>query len=57
MRTFVVVVNQSDQYSIWPDDRELPVGWTTAGVVGEEADCLSYIDSTWTGLRVGRDRE
>ncbi|HNB89425.1 MAG TPA: MbtH family NRPS accessory protein, partial [Plasticicumulans sp.] len=25
---YAVVVNHEEQYSIWPADRELPLGWT-----------------------------
>lgn len=46
-----VVRNDEEQYSIWPVGRELPPGWTEVGVSGSEADCLDYIDRTWTDLR------
>lgn len=29
--TYKVVVNHEEQYSIWPADRENPLGWTDAG--------------------------
>lgn len=46
-----VVVNHEEQYSIWPVDRELPLGWSEAGKVGTKAECLAYIDAVWTDMR------
>lgn len=48
---YVVVVNDERQYSIWPDDREIPAGWRPEGAAGSRADCLAYIDRTWTDMR------
>jgi len=50
------VINHEEQYSIWPADRELPLGWKDAGKVGREADCLDYIEEVWTDLRPGLAR-
>ena len=46
-----VVVNDELQYSIWPADREPPLGWSRAGTTGTKQDCLSYIDEVWTDMR------
>jgi MbtH protein len=46
-----VVVNQEEQYSIWPQERELPAGWREAGKSGPKADCLAYIKEVWTDMR------
>jgi len=40
---YTVVVNHEEQYSIWPADRELPLGWREAGKSGSKAECLEYI--------------
>ena len=45
------VVNQEEQYSIWPSDRELPLGWKEAGKSGSKAECLEYINEVWTDMR------
>ncbi|HET9899047.1 MAG TPA: MbtH family NRPS accessory protein [Streptosporangiaceae bacterium] len=50
-RPHVVVVNDEEQYSIWPAGRELPAGWRTGGFTGSEDECLAYIDETWTDMR------
>ena len=46
-----VVVNHEEQYSIWPLDRENPLGWNDAGKSGPKADCLAYIREVWTDMR------
>ena len=40
---YKVVVNHEEQYSIWPAERENPLGWKDAGKSGPKAVCLSYI--------------
>ncbi len=48
---YEVVKNHEDQYSIWPADRELPLGWNTAGKSGTKAECLAFIEEVWTDMR------
>ena len=48
---FQVVVNHEEQYSIWPADRELPLGWQDAGFKGDKAACLAHIAEVWTDIR------
>jgi len=49
--TYQVVVNHEEQYSIWPSDREPPLGWKSVGKSGPKADCLAYIKEVWTDMR------
>lgn len=46
-----VVVNHEEQYSIWPADRDLPLGWHKVGKQGTKAECLAYIEEVWTDMR------
>lgn len=46
-----VVVNREEQYSIWPEDREIPEGWRDVGESGTKQECLDYIDQIWTDAR------
>ena len=48
---YKVVLNHEEQYSIWPADRENPVGWRDAGKEGSKAECLGYIKEVWTDMR------
>jgi MbtH protein len=49
--TYRVVVNHEEQYSIWPEYKELPLGWRAAGKVGKKDECLGYITEVWTDMR------
>ncbi len=51
LTTYKVVVNHEEQYSIWPVARENAPGWKDAGKTGSEAECLQFIDETWTDMR------
>lgn len=46
-----VVVNDEEQYSLWPLERELPLGWKDAGKQGTKDECLAYIQQVWTDMR------
>lgn len=48
---YQVVVNHEEQYSIWPADRELPLGWSAAGKSGAKPECLAWIEEVWTDMR------
>lgn len=50
-RIYKVVMNHEEQYSIWPADRENPLGWTDVGKQGPKAECLAYIKEVWTDMR------
>lgn len=45
-----VVVNHEEQFSIWPEHRDLPLGWRDAGKTGRKEECLSYIETVWTDM-------
>ncbi|MBP1148508.1 MbtH family NRPS accessory protein [Methylocaldum sp. RMAD-M] len=46
-----VVVNHEEQYSIWPEYKEVPIGWRTVGKSGPKQECLDYIRDVWTDMR------
>ena len=48
---YKVVINHEEQYSIWPADREPPLGWKAVGQQGFKAECLAYIKDVWTDMR------
>jgi MbtH protein len=50
-RTYKVVLNHEEQYSIWPADRENPLGWTDGGRTGTKEECLAHIKEVWTDMR------
>jgi uncharacterized protein YbdZ (MbtH family) len=48
---YKVVVNHEEQYSIWPEYKENPLGWRDVGKSGPKAECLAYIEEVWTDMR------
>jgi len=54
---FKAVVNDEEQYSIWPAHRENPLGWHDAGKTGTKQECLAYIEQVWTDMRPRSLRE
>lgn len=47
----LVVINDEDQYSVWPDGRDIPDGWRAEGFTGGRQECLDHIDGVWTDMR------
>jgi MbtH protein len=56
-REYRVVVNHEEQYSVWPADRENPLGWSDEGTRGDRESCLRHIDQVWTDMRPRSLRE
>jgi MbtH protein len=48
---YTVVINHEEQYSIWPEFKEIPPGWKAVGKTGSKQDCLEYIKEAWTDMR------
>ncbi len=48
---FEVVMNDEEQYSIWPAEKAIPLGWKKAGMQGAKQACLDYIETVWTDMR------
>jgi MbtH protein len=49
--TYLALINDEGQYSLWPEYIEVPAGWTTVhGPAGRQA-CLDYIGEHWTDMR------
>ncbi len=49
--TYRVVVNEEEQYSIWPVGRDVPAGWRLEGTEGSEAVCIEHIERVWVDMR------
>ncbi len=41
----------AEQYSIWPDYKEIPLGWKDAGMIGPKTESLVFIKEIWTDMR------
>lgn len=49
--TFVVLVNDERQFSLWPEFVDAPAGWKISHPAASRAECLAYVDRNWTDLR------
>lgn len=54
---YAVVINDEEQYSIWPSSRAVPAGWRPVGVSGPRQRCLDHIEQVWTDMRPRSLRE
>jgi MbtH protein len=50
-RVYVVVMNEEERYSIWPDAHPMPTGWEALDSRGTKRECLDFIDREWTDMR------
>jgi len=49
-RCWQVVVNDEEQFSIWPLSTPLPAGWKSEGYEGPEDSCLDHIARIWLDM-------
>ena len=49
--THRVVINDEEQYSLWPAHKDNAPGWRDAGVGGTKDECLAQIGRVWTDMR------
>ncbi|WP_425875474.1 MbtH family protein [Streptomyces sp. DT193] len=47
----VVVINEEEQYSIWPEGKTVPAGWRAVLEPAPKEQCLEYIEAHWTDMR------
>jgi uncharacterized protein YbdZ (MbtH family) len=55
--TFLVVVNDEDQHSLWPTFADVPAGWRKVFGETSRAECLAYVEEHWTDIRPKSLRE
>ncbi|GAA1106984.1 MbtH family protein [Pseudonocardia alni] len=48
---WLVVINDEEQYSIWPAGRDVPGGWHAVGETRDRSACLAHIEEVWTDMR------
>ncbi|WP_406859431.1 MbtH family protein [Streptomyces sp. HUAS MG47] len=49
--TFLVLVNDEEQYSLWPATLDVPAGWSISHEADTRQGCLDHVEKTWTDLR------
>ncbi|MFE0171848.1 MbtH family protein [Streptomyces sp. NPDC059002] len=55
--TFLVLVNDEGQHSLWPAFAERPEGWRIALAAGPRDAALAYVEENWTDMRPRSLRE
>lgn len=51
MKTYTVVRNAEELYSIWLAKHAIPAGWSEVGKVGTKDECVAFIHEVWTDMR------
>ncbi|MDH6170952.1 uncharacterized protein YbdZ (MbtH family) [Variovorax boronicumulans] len=49
--SFLVLINDENQHSLWPDYIEIPSGWRGAHGPASKSDCLKFVEENWTDMR------
>jgi MbtH protein len=49
--TYLALVNDEGQYSLWPVFADVPAGWSIAHGEDTRKACLDFIEETWTDMR------
>jgi MbtH protein len=49
--TFLVLVNDEGQHSLWPNFVSVPAGWTTVFGENTRQACLEYVEKNWKDMR------
>ncbi|ATL25672.1 MbtH family protein [Streptomyces formicae] len=49
--TYLVLVNDEGQHSLWPSFVEVPAGWLVALKETNRQAALDYVNENWTDMR------
>ncbi|HEX3782013.1 MAG TPA: MbtH family protein [Pseudonocardiaceae bacterium] len=49
--TYLALVNDEGQFSLWPASIDVPAGWTVSHDRDSRAVCLEHIERSWTDMR------
>jgi len=55
--SFLVLVNDEEQHSLWPTFADVPAGWRAVYREANRVACVDYIERNWTDIRPRRLRE
>jgi len=48
---FIVLVNEENQHSLWPEFIPIPDGWAPVFGPTARAECLHYIEENWRDIK------
>ncbi|GGN42454.1 MbtH family protein [Streptomyces fuscichromogenes] len=49
--SFLVLVNDEGQHSLWPAFADVPAGWHVALTAADKQECLDWVEAHWSDLR------
>jgi MbtH protein len=49
--SYLVLVNDEGQHSLWPVFADVPEGWTVVFGEADRASCLEFVENSWTDMR------
>ncbi|WP_018788711.1 MbtH family protein [Micromonospora sp. CNB394] len=49
--TYLVLANDENQHSLWPAFADVPPGWAVVHPEDSRANCLEYVEKSWTDMR------
>ncbi|MFI0982563.1 MbtH family protein [Streptomyces sp. NPDC021093] len=49
--TFLVLVNDEGQHSLWPEFAAVPEGWAVVLGASDRPACVAYVEENWQDLR------
>lgn len=49
--SYLVLVNDEDQHSLWPSFAGVPAGWRVALPATDRQSALDYVEANWTDMR------
>lgn len=49
--SFLVLVNDENQHSLWPEFAEVPAGWKRVFGPEQRQSCLDYVEQHWVDMR------
>ena len=49
--SYLVLVNEEGQHSLWPEFAQVPDGWSVVFGPESRAGSLAYINENWTDMR------
>ena len=55
--TFLVLVNDEEQHSLWLAFADIPSGWWQVFGEAGRAECLAFVEEHWTDIRPKSLRE
>lgn len=55
--SFLVLVNDEDQHSLWPESVAVPAGWAVLHGPDTRQACIDFVEENWTDMRPRRIRD